>query len=228
MSYQATQHVSVDKSMVPYFEKHGVKQYIHGKPIKFGFKLWVMATPLGDCIQFRQYAGKDSILQECGNIGLGLGVSVVAKLVSKLPMIQTSNYHILIDNYFTSAVLMRHLSTMGIAATGTVRTNRMENAPLRDMVKMNKEKSGSSDVVSGVSSNITAVRWKDNKVMNVTSTFTCKQPIRHVKRYCHREKPRVNLEQLNIINQYNMFMGGVDHMDQNISTYNMNLHTKKW
>ena len=30
-------YVRVDESMVPYFRKHGAKQYIHGKPIKFGF-----------------------------------------------------------------------------------------------------------------------------------------------------------------------------------------------
>ena len=36
---------------------------------------------------------------------------------------------------------------MGVAATGTMRPNQMENIPLRDMVKMNKEKRPSSDVV---------------------------------------------------------------------------------
>ena len=64
---------------------------------------------------------------------------------------------------------------MGVAATGTVRTNRMENAPLRDMVKMGKDKCGSS-------------------VLNAISTFTCKQQIQQVKRYCHHEKLRVNIE----------------------------------
>ena len=54
--YQPTQHVSVDESMGPYFRKHGAKQYIHGKPIKFGFRLWVKTTPLGYCIHFRPYA----------------------------------------------------------------------------------------------------------------------------------------------------------------------------
>ena len=38
MNYQPTQHVSVHKSMVPYFRKQEAKQYIHGKPIKFGLK----------------------------------------------------------------------------------------------------------------------------------------------------------------------------------------------
>ena len=50
LNYQSTQYVSVDKSMVSYFGKHGAKEYIHGKPVKFEFKLWVMATPLGYCI----------------------------------------------------------------------------------------------------------------------------------------------------------------------------------
>ena len=83
----------------------------------------------------------------------------------------------------------------------------MENAPLLDMVKINKGKCGSSDVVTDVYSNITAVRWKDNKVVNAISAFTGKQPIQQVKRNCHREKQRVNIEQPNIINQYNMSMG---------------------
>ena len=84
LNYQPTQHVSVDESMVPYFGKHGAKQYIHGKPIMFWFKLWVMGTPLRYCIKFCQYAGKDSILQEYENIGLGLSALVVANLANFL------------------------------------------------------------------------------------------------------------------------------------------------
>ena len=96
------------------------------------------------------------------------------------------------------------------------------------MVKMNKEKQGSSDVVTDVSSNITAVRWKNNKVVNAISTFTCKQPIQQTNCYFHRGKRRLNIEQPKIINQYNMSMRGVDCMDQNIYTYMINLRTKKW
>ena len=103
---------------------------MHGKPIRSGCKLLVMATPLGYCIQFRPYAAKDSILQDYQNIGLGLGPSVYADLVSKLPVMQTSNYHIVMDNYFTSPVLLRHLSAIGVAATRTVRANRMENCKI--------------------------------------------------------------------------------------------------
>ena len=61
-----------------------------------------MVTQLGYFIQFNPFAGKDSILQEYENIELGLGASVDANLVSQFPVIQTSNYHIVMDNYFTS------------------------------------------------------------------------------------------------------------------------------
>ena len=75
-----------------------------------------------------------------------------------------------------------------------------------------------------VSSSITAVRWKYNKIMNVISTFIGKQ------HYCHREKRRVNIEQPNIIKQCHMSKGGggVDCMNQNISAYMINLRKKKW
>ena len=55
-------------------------------------------------------------------------------------MMQASNYHIVMDNYFTSPAFLRNLSAMGVPATGTVRANQMENAPFRYKVKMNKEK----------------------------------------------------------------------------------------
>ena len=64
----------------------------------------------------------------------------------------------------------------------------MKNAPLRHMVKLNKENRGSSDVVTNVSSNITALRWKDNKVVNTISTFNGKRTVQQVKR-CPRERP---------------------------------------
>ena len=111
----------MDESTLPYFEKHGAKQYIHGKPIKFGYKLWVMASPLCYCIQFHPYLGKDYQLSEYGNIGLGLGAAVVVHLAQFLPAPNDdhSKYHLLMHNYFTSSELLRHLREKSIAATGT-------------------------------------------------------------------------------------------------------------
>ena len=54
-------NISIDESMVLYYRRHGYKQYIQNKPVKFRYKLWVAATPLGYGIQFIPMPGKMTI-----------------------------------------------------------------------------------------------------------------------------------------------------------------------
>lgn len=37
------QDLSIDESMVPYIGRHSLKMHIKGKPIRFDYKLWVIA-----------------------------------------------------------------------------------------------------------------------------------------------------------------------------------------
>ena len=144
-----------------------------------------MATPLGYCIQFRQYTCRDSVMQQCENIGLGLATSVFANLVSKLPVMQISNYHIVMGNYFACPALLKALEPNGSCCNRYGESKPNRKCFIARYGKMNKEKCGSSVVVSDVSSNITAVRWKVNEVVNAISTFTGKQPFKQVQLYCH-------------------------------------------
>lgn len=41
--YVPHKQVSVDKAMIPFKGRLGMKQYMKDKPIKFGIKLWVAA-----------------------------------------------------------------------------------------------------------------------------------------------------------------------------------------
>ena len=75
------------------------------KPVKFGYKLWVAATPLGYAIQFYPYMGKDDFFDP----DLGLGGSVVDKLMDSLPKHEGSNYHIITDNFFTKSSITTFL-----------------------------------------------------------------------------------------------------------------------
>jgi Transposase IS4 len=36
------QDISINESMVPYYGRHASKQFIPGKPIRFGFKVWCL------------------------------------------------------------------------------------------------------------------------------------------------------------------------------------------
>jgi len=84
------------KSMVPYYGRHSAKQFVRGKPIRFGFKAWSLNTPLGYCVQMDPYQG-DGIT----DTQLGLGGSVVVKLINALP---SDNYALYFDNLYSTRV----------------------------------------------------------------------------------------------------------------------------
>ena len=86
---------------------------------------------------------------------------------------------------------------MIVTTTGTVKTNGVENAPMQDLGKMANNSWGTADVVTDVCSNITSVRWKDNKIVNAMSKFTGKEPIQSTKNFCKKQNKRVDTEQSN-------------------------------
>lgn len=120
----------IDESMVPYFGRLSAKQFIRGKPIRFGFKVWSINTQLGYCIPLDPYQGAGISVSE-----LGLGGSVVLNLVQALP---ADKYSLYFDNFFTNLPLLERLTSDGIQATETVRVNRIEKCPVMPVDKMKK------------------------------------------------------------------------------------------
>ena len=113
------------------------------------------------------------------------------------------------DNFFTSPNLLHNRKARGIAAIGTARVNRVENAPLQPIKEMKKLERGASDVVTDNNSNLTLVRWKDNKMVTAASTFVGKMPLRKVHCYAKAQNGRAEVDQPQSIFLYNKGMGGV-------------------
>ena len=75
-----------------------------------------------------------------------------------------------------------------MAATDTVPLNRQENEPLKQVKEMEKlERGGLADAVIDDNTEITFMRWKDNKVVNVISSTYGLNPTAKTKRN-HRKK----------------------------------------
>ena len=65
--YQATVIVSVDERMVRSKGRSGIRQFIANKPVRFGFKLWVLAeSDSGYTLNFDVYTGKRQNHSEFG------------------------------------------------------------------------------------------------------------------------------------------------------------------
>jgi len=213
--------LNVDESMCPYFGRHPCKQRINGKPIRMGYKVWCVCTRLGYLIRGIPYQGAAT-----GNTipELGLGGSVVVNLVEPLP----HTYSLYFDNLFTSFKLLERLLALNHEGTGTVRSNRVENAPLKDITAMKKLPRGSFHQVTDKSSKITLVRYNDNKVVTVASTCCGVEPLGKSNRWSNEAGKRIPINQPCCVEKYNTFMGGVDRLDQNISAYRIGIRSKKW
>jgi len=212
--------LSIDESMVPYYGRHSAKQFIRGKPIRFGFKVWSINTPLGYCIQLDPYQGAGVTDSQ-----LGLGGSVVAKLADFLPP-ATEKYTLYFDNFFTGMNLLHFLSGKNILATGTVRANRVDNCPLLSVDKMKKANRGTYDYRLDSTTGIIVTRWNDNSVVTLASNCHGIAPLGTAKKWSRSDRKFVDISQPYVMDCYNRHMGEVDRMDQNISTYRISIRSK--
>ena len=133
-------NLSIDEAMIPYFDKCNAKQFIRGKPIRFGYKMWVLTTPLGYVLQFEAYQGAHG--RQTQYPGLGVGGSVVIDLISELQEEIGRSYHLTFDNLFTSYSLVDCLTSKGIAHVGNHRSSRLGDAPLKSVKEMEMLKRG--------------------------------------------------------------------------------------
>lgn len=220
------EHHSVDEAMVPYFGRHGCKQFIRGKPIRWGYKFWVGATRLGYIIYFDPYQGASTSLPHKYK-ELGLGASVVLQYADILASTGFDNFHLFFDNFFTSLSLIKELTLRKIKATGTVRENRIAKCPLTDTKTFKKQQRGAFEYAL-VDDEIVISKWNDNSVLTIVSNASPVNPLNKTRRFSQKEKKYIYIDQPNLIKGYNENMGGVDRSDQNIGQYRISIRGKKW
>lgn len=217
---------SIDESMIPYFGRHSGKQFIRGKPIRWGYKFWVGSLRLGYIVHFDPYQGSSTTLPETYK-HMGLGPCVVLNYADILQKSPYKTFHLYFDNYFTSLSLMLELKLRGIKATGTMRENRIPQSPLSKSATIKKKERGQFEYVTA-NNDVLICKWHDNNVVSVASNSLSVFPLNKVKRFSQSEKKHIYIDQPRLIKFYNENMGGVDRGDQNLSEYRVSIRGKKW
>nr|CAI5857883.1 unnamed protein product [Callosobruchus analis] len=168
--------------MEPYYGRHHMKQFIKGKPIRFGFRFWCLCTFDGYLVKFDVYTGAGDKVE-----GKLLGSSVTEKLcVDFLEQGST----IFLGNYFTSIPLLETLSA-----------NRLYCV----------ENRGSYHTIHDSISNITLTRWHDSSQVTVISNVedkTLYQTKGSCKRWSKKDKSVIQVDQPSLVHLYNKGMGG--------------------
>ena len=131
--------LSIDEQMVPHFGRHSAKMFIWGKPIRFGYKNWVLASSDRYPYKFETYTGACKTMDSSKPIG----PQVVSDLLSFVE--KRACHRIYFDNFFALYLLLRDLYKKGFKALGTIHENRTMKCTLRPSKSVEKEKRGFLD-----------------------------------------------------------------------------------
>jgi hypothetical protein len=211
-------HLCVDEQMIPFNGRHSCKMFMANKPIRFGYKCWVLCNSNGYPFDFDLYQGAST--KRYGP----LGSHVVLELLKGVHSPQ--NHQIYFDNFFTSHSLLSQLVDIGFRATGTVRRNRTNGCPLTSEKEFNKTNRGAAEVWND--GRVSIVQWNDSKVVCVATNFDDIDPKQNIFRWIKSDKVRIQIEQPRVIHHYNLYMGGVDSLNNAISNLRPTIRSKKW
>lgn len=145
--------------MIKFKGRCSLKQYMPKKPIKRGFKVWVIADKSGYCLKFDIYTGKQTA-DMCGK-----------------------NHIVYFDNFFNSFPLMETLKQNNIHAVGTINLNR-KYLPI-----FKSDQSLKRGDVHWFTSNsgLAAIKWKDNRSVHILSNFHDPEKVIDVRRKLKRQ-----------------------------------------
>ena len=195
--------------MVPWRGRIKWKQYCPDKPVKFGFKVFVLCDAETNYIyNIDVYTGKKEVITK------DLGGRTVLYLVSGL---ENKGHILYMDSFYSSVDLFRELEKRHFGCTGTIRKNRKK---LPTGIKAQKLAQG--EVFFFQSGNLSALKWKD------------KRDIYMLTNYDYGAGHELTNRRSNVIKkphpviQYNQYKGGVDVANQYASYYSNDHRSYKW
>ena len=209
--------LSIDESMIPYHGHHSAKQFIRSKPVRFGYKMWMLCGADGYPYNFSIYCGKE------GESKTPLGTRVVNEMLK--PVGNSDQYVVFFDNFFTSHALLTELAEKGFRACGTVRENRTGRCPLPSKKEVEKQDRGYFDYRSD--GTVLCAKWHDSSVVTMASNYYGVNPLQTVERRVKKENKK-SVNQPYLFKMYNKGMGGVDVCDRMLAFYRPRLRSKKW
>lgn len=213
-----SKEVAIDESMIKFKGRSSLKQYMPKKPIKRGYKVWMLCDKSGYCLKFDVYTGKAEDGNKVGDGGLGS--RVVNKLVEGL---DRKNHRLYFDNFFNNVEMMENLKEKEIFSVGTVNPSRK----FLPKFKPDKElKRGEYEWFSS-NSGLLTLKWKDKRCVHLLSNHHSPEDTTEVKRK-DKSGDVVAVPCPTALTDYNANMNNVDKFDQLLASYKIDRQSNKW
>ncbi|XP_045860697.1 piggyBac transposable element-derived protein 1 [Meles meles] len=201
-------------------------QFLNGKPLRIGYKIWCGTTTQGYLVWFEPYQ-EDAAVTVGKDVDLGLGGKLVLHFADVLLERGQYPYHLCFDSFFTSIQLVSALKKKGLKATGTIRENRTEKCPLMNAEHMRKMKKGYFDFRVEENEEIILCRWHGDGIISLCSNAVGIAPARELRCSANEEDIHRGAQPA-IVRLYGECREGIAKMDQIISKYRVRIRSKKW
>ncbi|XP_040823596.1 piggyBac transposable element-derived protein 1-like [Ochotona curzoniae] len=217
------EYYSFDKSMCECIDSD---QFLNGKPLRIGYRIWCGTTTQGYLVWFEPYQ-EESTVEADKDCDLGLGGNLVMNFADVLLEKGQYPYHLCFDSFFTSVKLMSALKKKGVKATGAIYDNRTEKCPLMKTERMRKTKKGHFDFRVEENEEIILCRWHGDDVISLCSNAVGIEPVGEISCFAD-DKEISQVCQPSIVKLFDECRKGVAQMDQIISKYRVRIRSKKW
>ncbi|KAI5136413.1 Piggybac Transposable Element-Derived Protein 1 [Manis pentadactyla] len=201
-------------------------QFVNGKPIRIGYKIWCGTTTQGYMVWFEPYQEESTVIAD-KDLDLGLGGNLVMNFANILLERGQYPYHLCFDSFFTSVKLVAALKKKGVRATGTIHENRTEKCPLMNAEHMKKMKKGYFDFQVEENDEIILCRWHGDGIISLCSNAVGIEPVNNVSCFANDDEV-TQIIQPSIVKLYDECREGVAKMDQIIYKYRVKIRSKKW
>ena len=213
--YKPAKNLSLDESMIAFNGRHQAKVYMPTKPIRFGFKAYMLSE-----------ASTGFLLEWCMHDRSKR--TTVVQIIDRL-LKDYSNCCVYMDSFYTTIESFRILKEKRILACGTVSKQRI---PLQRMMQpdIDKMKGDSALCYSHDNDdNLKLFVWKTwkGKIFYLLSTIHDTY-LQTARRYDHESKKYIEFPKPEAIMEYNSNMRGVDLFDQYMRYYSFDHGSKKW
>jgi DNA excision repair protein ERCC-6 len=212
-NYSPQCYLTADEDICKFKGRNKMKQYLRGKIIKWGYKIWKLCdATTAYVLNLSVFTGKTTEK----SAPYGVVMSLMEQYLDK-------NHVVVMDNYFTGVPLFLDLLRRSTYACGTVRRNR-KYLPEQFKEEENKEP---GEYKFWQSSNLVATIWQDKRPVRFLST--CCDPV--VESKVTRKRKQLETASLTcplVVKIYSENMGGVDRSDRLVRTYSVSRQSHKW
>ncbi|XP_018012718.1 piggyBac transposable element-derived protein 2 isoform X2 [Hyalella azteca] len=221
------EHLCVDEQSVP-FKGSSMKQYLHKKPINWGYTIFVLVGSSGLVYDFISYVDETSPVDRPGTPDLDGNENAVLHLLECIP--EEKYFKVYLDNRFTSVKLVEHLASRKIMACGIVHERKLQGLTFKSDKQLQKLGRGSFDEheMQESETTITALKWYDSQAVSFLSSFLNSYPVKKCTRYDKKRNKYVEVSLPNIVSEYNQHMGGAKIHDQFMAYYRTNFRSKDY